>query len=282
MPIDTRGLALAEELGGDVRALRLDVGDLATLTTVDQDSLVEAINELQAAITAIGGGGSGDLEGLSDVDLTTPADGDILQFNGSGVAVNVTKATFLGANLTALDVASSAYSRTNLFNLADQAALRTVIGTGSDTVVGLLELATTAETIAGASTGLAVTPAGVAAAIAAVVDAAPGTLDTLNELAAALGDDPNFATTITASIGAKQAGHANLTAFSGLTLIADRLPYANGSGTLALTPFTAAARTVLDDASVGDMRTTLSVYSKAEIGDPETDLLAAYVAARDA
>ena len=42
------------------------------------------------------------------------------------------------------------------------------------------------------------------AAIAALVDSAPGTLDTLNELAAALGDDPNFATTIAAQIGAKQ------------------------------------------------------------------------------
>ena len=36
-----------------------------------------------------------------------------------------------------------------------------------------------------------------------LVDTAPGTLDTLNELAAALGDDPNFATTITTSIGNK-------------------------------------------------------------------------------
>ena len=35
------------------------------------------------------------------------------------------------------------------------------------------------------------------ASIAALVDTAPTTLDTLNELAAALGDDPNFATTIT-------------------------------------------------------------------------------------
>lgn len=39
--------------------------------------------------------------------------------------------------------------------------------------------------------------------VAALVDAAPGALDTLNELAAALGDDPNFATTITNSIAAK-------------------------------------------------------------------------------
>lgn len=39
--------------------------------------------------------------------------------------------------------------------------------------------------------------------ISEITDSAPGTLDTLNELAAALGDDPNFATTITNSIATK-------------------------------------------------------------------------------
>jgi hypothetical protein len=42
-----------------------------------------------------------------------------------------------------------------------------------------------------------------AAAAAAIVDSAPGTLDTLNELAAALGDDPNFATTTATALGNK-------------------------------------------------------------------------------
>lgn len=45
----------------------------------------------------------------------------------------------------------------------------------------------------------------VGTAISNLIDAAPGTLDTLNELAAALGDDPNFATTVATSIGTKQA-----------------------------------------------------------------------------
>lgn len=36
-----------------------------------------------------------------------------------------------------------------------------------------------------------------------LVDAAPGTLDTLNELASALGDDPNFAATVTNSLAGK-------------------------------------------------------------------------------
>ena len=39
--------------------------------------------------------------------------------------------------------------------------------------------------------------------VAAITDSAPATLDTLNELAAALGDDPNFATTTANSIGLK-------------------------------------------------------------------------------
>ena len=40
-------------------------------------------------------------------------------------------------------------------------------------------------------------------AVASLVDSAPGTLDTLNELAAALGDDASFSTTVTNSIATK-------------------------------------------------------------------------------
>jgi hypothetical protein len=43
----------------------------------------------------------------------------------------------------------------------------------------------------------------VGTAISNLVDSSPSTLDTLNELAAALGDDPNFATTVATSIGTK-------------------------------------------------------------------------------
>jgi hypothetical protein len=57
--------------------------------------------------------------------------------------------------------------------------------------------------VASAIPGSYATDAEVTAAINAVIDAAPGTLDTLNELAAALGDDPNFATTLTNQIATK-------------------------------------------------------------------------------
>ena len=45
------------------------------------------------------------------------------------------------------------------------------------------------------------TTSAISSAIAALVDSAPGTLDTLHELATALGDDPNFATTVSTALG---------------------------------------------------------------------------------
>jgi hypothetical protein len=70
---------------------------------------------------------------------------------------------------------------------------------------------------AGTNTTQIATTAFVSTAVSNLVDAAPTTLDTLNELAAALGDDANFATTITNSIATKQPIDADLTAIAALT-----------------------------------------------------------------
>jgi len=56
---------------------------------------------------------------------------------------------------------------------------------------------------AGTNTTQLATTAFVNGEVAALVDSAPGTLDTLNELAAALNDDANFSTTVTNSIATK-------------------------------------------------------------------------------
>lgn len=57
--------------------------------------------------------------------------------------------------------------------------------------------------VKGANNQLLANTAFVQAAIAALVDSAPGALDTLKELAVALGNDPNFATTMTNALAGK-------------------------------------------------------------------------------
>jgi hypothetical protein len=55
------------------------------------------------------------------------------------------------------------------------------------------------------------------AQVSGLVDSAPGTLDTLNELAAALGDDANFSTTISTTIGGKVSQSLQIISGDGLT-----------------------------------------------------------------
>ena len=66
-----------------------------------------------------------------------------------------------------------------------------------------ISAATTTDLTEG--TNLYYTDARADARVALLVDSAPATLDTLNELAAALGDDPNFATTTANNIATKVA-----------------------------------------------------------------------------
>lgn len=69
--------------------------------------------------------------------------------------------------------------------------------------VALTGIPTAPTADSGNSTTQIATTAFVSTAISNLVDTAPGTLDTLNELAAALGDDANFATTVTNSLATK-------------------------------------------------------------------------------
>ena len=80
--------------------------------------------------------------------------------------------------------------------------------TGTLDVTGLI---TSATATAVTNDTTVATTAYVQTALAGLVDSAPSTLDTLNELAAALGDDANFATTVTNSIATKQDASTALT-----------------------------------------------------------------------
>ncbi|HAF2140967.1 TPA: phage tail protein [Salmonella enterica] len=107
--------------------------------------------------------------------------------------------------------------------------------------------------------------------LAALVGSSPDALDTLNELAAALGNDPNFATTITNALAGKQPVNENLTAFSGIAPKANTFPYFDISGKLGLADLSGRAKSLLGIGSYEKMRALLELKGAATM-DPQTDI----------
>jgi hypothetical protein len=93
-------------------------------------------------------------------------------------------------------------------SIANDAAFSTSVATSLGLKANLASPAftgvpTAPTATAGTNTTQLATTAFVRAAVDALLDAPPGALDTLNELAAALGDDANFASTVTNSLALK-------------------------------------------------------------------------------
>lgn len=116
---------------------------------------------------------------------------------------------------------------------------------------------------AGTNTAQIATTAFVRAEVSALAGTAPAMLDTLGEIAAALGNDANYAATVSSALAGKQPLDPELTAIAGLASAADRLPYFNGAGSAGLAIFTAAGRALVDDADAAAQRTTLGLGSAA-------------------
>lgn len=298
MSLQTRISDLITAVGTDYKQIRTWItgsssGDLTGLTTTDKTSLLAAINEVDASVAGGGAAASETVAGIAelatqgetntgtdDARIVTP-----LKLQTRMASYVSGFAQPLDSDLTAIAaLTTTTYGRAFLA-LANQAALMALVPTSSETVVGAVELASLAETATGTDALRAVTAAGVrqerTALKAEILGAGvPGALDTLDELAAALADDANYAATITTALSNKQPLDTDLTAIAALVSAIDKVPYATGAGTWALMTVTTAARTLLDDVDVAAMRTTLSVYSQAELGNPETDLAALYTTAK--
>ncbi|EEW2300094.1 hypothetical protein J4872_002664 [Escherichia coli] len=113
------------------------------------------------------------------------------------------------------------------------------------------------------------TTAFVKAAIAAMVASAPAALDTLNELAMALGNDPQFATTMLNALAGKQPLNEQLTAFSQLDATQNTFPYFDSNSQLSLANVSEAARTLLALTSKEAMQAHLEI-EKYTVSDATT------------
>ena len=189
----------------------LTYDDTAGTLTVASTDTVYTLPEATATV-------KGGIELFSDTDQsvaatavsTTAARTYGLQLNSDGQGViNVpwTDTTYSEATTSAEGLMSTAHhdklDGIEASATADQsnAEIKTAIEAGTDIALGG-NPTTTTQSAGNNSTRIATT-AYADAAVAAVVDSAPGTLDTLNELAAALGDDANYASTITTALGLK-------------------------------------------------------------------------------
>ncbi|QCI65530.1 tail fiber domain-containing protein [Phreatobacter stygius] len=202
-PVTWRSLVAASDtsvtsFNGRVGGVNPTAGDYSAALVTGTAPAGLSGTTVQAILNAIG-------TGLAARPLTTRT------VTGSGLASG-------GGDLTAdraitVTAASQAQAIAGSDNATAMTPLRTaeaiaaLAPSASQTVAGIVRLATGAEATAGTSTTLAVDPAGLKQAldakIAAITGAAPAALDTFVEFANALGNDPNFATTITTSLATK-------------------------------------------------------------------------------
>jgi hypothetical protein len=277
MSLVTKIQELAGAIGTDVKTINTSIGTLASLTTTTKVSLVLAVNEvvgdLGALETALG-----DLEtAAATIDDGTPSHTSVWSSTKTSTEIATSISNLLAEEVTpiASDLAdhigstnehpNATTSLSGFMSGADKTKLNG-IETGAtadlsagevktlyesnantnaftDTYKGLVDTALKSADLSGYAL-----ESYVDSEIASLLDSAPGTLDTLNELAAALGDDPNFASTTATALGNRLRVDAAQT-------------------------FTAPEKL--------QAQTNLDVYSKAEIGNPETNLASSYTAARD-
>jgi hypothetical protein len=159
------------------------------------------------------------LSGLSDVTATGAPVGTVLVKTAGGWQAGGLDAAIIQSGT--IDAARLPTVTTGLAPLASPAFSGTPTAPTATVGTNTTQLATTAF---------------VAAAVAALVNSSPAALDTLKELATALGNDANFATTVTTALGNKQPLSAVLTAFSGLAWTSGDLLYAGAAGALARLP----------------------------------------------
>jgi len=118
---------------------------------------------------------------------------------------------------------------------------------------------------AGTNTTQLATTAFVAAAVAALIDGAPGAIDTLNELAAAINDDASFSVTITNSIAAVQSDvdQNEVDSDAADAALSSRLDVLEADATTA-----SAVATVQADVDQNEADADAAIALKADIASP--------------
>ena len=209
--------ATADQSASEIRTLVDSASDSNVFTDADHSKLngIEASADVTdtANVTAAGALMDSEVTNLADVksfdtsDYATSAQGTLatnaLPKSGGTMTGNIVMSG--SETVDGRDISSDGSKLDGIESgaTADQtsAEIKTAVEAESD--IALAGNPTTTTQTAGNNSTRIATTAFVQTATASLVDSAPSALNTLNELAAALGDDANFSTTVSNNIGTK-------------------------------------------------------------------------------
>jgi len=198
-------------------------------------------------------------DGSGNANITLPRSGI-----GSVSSLSDLSITATATELNLLDGVTATTAELNYVD-GVTSAIQTQIDTKAPLASPALTGTPTAPTAtAGDSSTKIATTAFVNTEVSNLVDSAPSTLNTLNELAAALGDDANFSTTVTNSIAAK-APLASPT-FSGTV--------SDGDGAIRAIPQSGSDKTSSYTLTTGDIGNFVGVGSSGSITVPNSTFAA--------
>ncbi|MDU7390248.1 phage tail protein [Atlantibacter hermannii] len=176
-----------------------------TAAQTSNDTQLATTAFVKAAITALIDSSPAAMDTLNEL---AAALGNDPNFATTMTNLLAAKAPLTSPALTGTPTAPTAAQTVNNTQLATTAFVKAAVAAllASPAFTGTPTAPTAAQTVN--NTQIATT-AYVKAALAALVDSSPSALDTLNELAAALNDDPNFAATMTTELSKKMDKASN-------------------------------------------------------------------------
>ena len=260
------------ELGAETDTDKIKIGDATSTWSqlsylIDTGSYATSQN-LQAAVDGLVNSAPGALDTLNEL---AAALGDDANF-----ATTITDAIALKATTSTLSAVATSGSYSDLSGNPTIPAALTDVGITDGTVGQVLTtngsggftFDDTAATYGDSDVGTYLSGNGFGTSssiISTITDSAPATLDTLNELAAALGDDADFAGTVTTSLAAKantsslstvatSGAYADLSGKPTLSTVATSGAYADVTGTPTIP--SAITDLSITDGTVGQVLTT--------------------------